>query len=185
MPIPSAPPINAVQSPARAMRNSRGQTLTRDDISADDLSVLIAANDWWKPGGTPAAFAKLPHVKIREKLEEIKALERVMEGGNPEGKTLQDLTLILASLFLDAHKNESNRLCLAGDYGQMTLERECDGSVRTYAHVANNYREFKREKHAGINDELTLSVLRALYNESAVNNLLAVKNDYLPLLLVR
>ena|ERR1700693_536717 len=184
MPIPSAPPINAAQSSAEAMRSSRIETVTSDDVSERSFSVLVDVN--WVNDGS--------FVKINTPPALMEAWDRAMVGGNPEGKTLRDLTLILEALFLVASRRYGfNEFLLANDHGQIIFEFKLGGRFKTYVPVPNvpyppvvsNHYGIKKEKYARINDELTLSVLRTLYNESVVNNFLAVKNDYFPVLLVR
>jgi hypothetical protein len=175
IPIFIEPPINAARSSATTTQNSSVQIVTRryryDHNSS--LPCLDSVNDWSRPGGTPAALEKRQRVKIREESESINALNRVMEEGNPEGKSLQDLTLILTQLMVDASRNKCNELSLASDHGRITLKVKSDGRANTYIPVPNNGPKEKKEKSALINDELTLSVLRALYGESAVNDFLS------------
>ncbi|MDB5992281.1 MAG: hypothetical protein JWQ10_3684 [Herbaspirillum sp.] len=175
IPIFIEPPINAARSSATTTQNSSVQIVTRryryDHNSS--LPCLDSVNDWSRPGGTPAALEKRQRVKIRDESELINAWNRVMEDGNPEGKTLQDLTLILTQLMVDASRNKCNELSLASDHGRITLKVKSDGRANTYVPDPNNGPKEKKEKSALINDELTLSALRALYDESAVNDFLS------------
>lgn len=175
IPIPFESPINAARSSATATQNSSVQIVTRRYRYDHDSSLprLDSVNYGSKPGGTPAALEKWQRVKIREESESINALNRVMEEGNPEGKSLQDLTLILTQLMLDASRNECNELSLASNHGRITLKVKFDGRANTYVPVPNNWPKEKKEKYALINDKLTLSVLRVLYGESAVNDFLS------------
>lgn len=186
MPIMATPYellINTAQSTAMAMQNSRA--VTSDDVSEGNLSAFVDPDECWKPGGTLVGLGNGDGIKMNTPPALMDAWDRAIVGGNPEGKTLQDLTLILTKLFLDPSENRRNAFLLASDYGQIILNRKFGGRVSTYVPALNNDGEFQKEKHARINDELTLSVLQVLYKESTVNNFLGVRNDYLPGLLVR
>jgi hypothetical protein len=168
-PTPSPTPNIVTQVHAGAAGDTNGQVVSDKNMSKRNLDLFNAASKWSKPEGTQAELADMEKVKIAEKSVHIDDWDEAIDT-NPGEVPLQTLTGILRKLFDNAFANKCKKLLLVSDKGQILMTRRGLGA-EMYAHIEGE-ENYKKEMHLSIDDNLTLSVLRALYRDNTVQKFL-------------
>lgn len=174
--IPFALQNDAARTSARDKRYSSAKTLTSDQMNPYQLANFMAMDDWCISGSS-AAIRSLPHAEHCDLSPLTHALKNALGKGNPEGKTLQDLTLILKSTFRADTAHECRTVMISTERGQVTLDHSRwgiwkTGGITAHFRAAHNHQEIKKQKYAKFTDALTLSVLQTLFKPSLVDNFL-------------
>ena len=168
-PGPSPTPNTVTQLHTGAAGATNGQMVSDKNMSERNLALFNAASNWSKPEGTQTALEDLPKVKIAQESALIDEWDEAIDT-NPGEVPLQTLTGILRKLFDGAFANKCKKLLLVSDKGQILMTRRGLGA-EMYAHIEGE-KNYKKEKHLSIDDNLTLSVLRALYRDNTVQKFL-------------
>ncbi|MDB5992282.1 MAG: hypothetical protein JWQ10_3685 [Herbaspirillum sp.] len=149
----------------KAIQSSRAKTHSFNKISRTNLELFSAAD---KCGNA------LDWVTRSNNLESLLDEWRdAVTGGNPNGKTLYDLTTILCFFYRSSRRQKGAHIFLASNLGNVRIRTNFWGRLSVYTRACNNFREYYKEKHSRFNNEMTLTVMRALYSESVVQNFLS------------
>jgi hypothetical protein len=159
---------NTTLSDKKTIQSSRAKTFSFDKISRTNLALFAAADKgtgWALGGVTVSGLGSL-----------MDEWSDAVTGGNPKGKTLDDLTMLLYFFFRDTEGDgQPGHIFLRSNRGsvRIAMSRWCWGGIRVYTRAANNYSEYFKEKHSQFDDALTLTVMRTLHPESIVQNFLS------------
>jgi hypothetical protein len=124
---------------------------------------LEKAAFWGAADGGPDALQSVADIKLASASPAITSWENAVKEriGGAENITLSSMTEILKEIFQDAREQRCKKLLLVGSEGQILLKQK-ESVIKTYRVQQNG--TFV-ERHEGVNDRLTHSVLNSLYGE--------------------
>jgi hypothetical protein len=160
--LPSRPGSASLASPNRIERFEK-------HLAGKSLSLFKAAAEWSSAGSVPGALRDMPDVKIADASSAAERWTNAIEG--EAQMTLPAMTTILKDFFQEARDQRCKNLLLVGESGQIILKPK-NGSFRLYNSPELPMRLAAIEVHPAIDEQLTLSVLKGLYGDRAVANLL-------------
>ncbi|RXZ38783.1 hypothetical protein D9O50_04600 [Oxalobacteraceae bacterium CAVE-383] len=109
----------------------------------------------------------LEYARFSEK--NVNEWKQTLEGHHSD-KTLFNLTKILKEFVAEAEKRSCKRICLFTEHGAVLLKRKGTGAHMYYSPDSSG-KSAKLAVHSAITEDLTAELLRCLYEQNAISNI--------------
>jgi hypothetical protein len=165
--MPPLPPLPPLPNPVLQSNTAapRGELTGTDTLQLSDRTRvhLEKAAFWGAADGVPDALQSVADVKLASASSATTSWENAVKEriNGAENITLSSMTEILKEIFQDAREQRCKKLLLVGSEGQILLKQK-ESAIKTYRLQQNG--TFV-ERHDGVDDRLTYTVLNSLYGE--------------------